>query len=227
MYVKLQYKVFRSIWWLVVKQSDHERRLVGLTASLLHWGMLIYNFFKKVLMSPVYIMTWVIKNIRDVKRNVFMRRRFTISSAFLDIKNNTHNTHNQILDIKKYLINSKTAPQNTFLDIKKSRFLDIKKWFLDIKNSIFWYQEMCIISWYQEIEFLISRIIILDIKKSISWYQEIEFLISRNIFYFLISRNRILDIKNSISWYQKIFLDIKNSFLDIKKNSWYQEMLNK
>ena len=58
---------------------------------------------------------------------------------------------------------------------------DIKKWFLDIKNSN---------SWYQEIEFLISRNRILDIKKSNSWYQEIEY-----------------------SWYQKIFLDIKRYFL--------------
>ena len=82
------------------------------------------------------------------------------------------------LDIKKYLINSKTAPQNTFPDIKK---------------SISWYQEM--ISWYQEFNsfisrnvhyFLISRNRILDIKKFISWYQEM---------YFLISSNRILDIK--------------------------------
>ena len=38
---------------------------------------------------------------------------------------------------------------------------------------------MCIVSWYQEIDFLISR-------NAISWYQEM---------YFLISRNRILDIK--------------------------------
>ena len=74
-----------------------------------------------------------------------MRRRFTIYSAF------------QIFDIKKYLIYSKTAPQNTFLDIKK---------------SISWYQEM--ISWYQEFDFFISRMCI------ISWYQDIEFLISRN-----------------------------------------------
>ena len=99
---------------------------------------------------------------------------------FLDIKNsiswmNSWYQKNQILDIKKYLMNSKTAHQNTFLE-----------WFLDIKNSIFWYQEMCIIFLYQEIEFFISRNAFLDTRKCISWYQEI---------YFLISRNGILDIK--------------------------------
>ena len=68
------------------------------------------------------------------------------------------------------------------------RFFDIKKYFFDIKNSI-------------------------------SWYQEIEFLVSRNICYFLISRNRIHDTKKSNSWYQEFdFFYIKNSI------SWYQEM---
>ena len=51
-----------------------------------------------------------------------------------------------------------------FQPIKKSDTYQIKL-FLDIKNSISLYQEMN--SWYQEI-FIIS------------WYQEIEFLISRN-----------------------------------------------
>ena len=80
--------------------------------------------------------------------------------------------------------------------ISGNRILDIKKYlsFLDITKSN---------SWYQKIEFLISRI--LDIKNSISWYQEIEFLISKTSWYqkyflisriyFLIPRNRILDIK--------------------------------
>ena len=90
---------------------------------------------------------------------------------FLISRNDFLISRNQIFDIKKNVINSKTAPQNTFLDIKKS------------------------ISWYQEFDFLISRNVyyflisrhrILDIKKCISWYQEM---------YFLISRNRILDIK--------------------------------
>ena len=76
--------------------------------------------------------------------------------------------------------------------------------FLDIKNSISWYQEIIHISWYQKIEFLISRNHFLISK--------IDFLILRNVFwgalllllkYFLISR----------IW----FLDIKKSFLDIKK----------
>ena len=48
--------------------------------------------------------------------------------------------------------------------ISRNRFLDIKKWLLDIKNSN---------SWYQKIEFLISKNAYLDIKKSIYWYQEI------------------------------------------------------
>ena len=52
-------------------------------------------------------------------------------------------------------------------------FFDIRKYSLclDIKKSIFW---------YQEIHFLISRNPFSDIKKSIFWYQEIEFLISKN-----------------------------------------------
>ena len=41
-----------------------------------------------------------------------------------------------------------------------------------------------------------------DIKKSISWYQEIEFLISRN--QILDIKNWILDIKKSNSWYQEM-----------------------
>ena len=84
--------------------------------------------------------------------------------------------------------------RNHFL-ISRNIILDIKKWnlFLDIKKSEF------LIS--RNIHnFLLSRIVFLDIKNFISWYQEIDFLISKNI-----------------SWYQKIFLDIKNSFLDIKK----------
>ena len=64
--------------------------------------------------------------------------------------------------------------------------------FLDIKNSISWYQEMN--SWYQEIFF--------DIKNSISFI-----LISRNEIYFLISRKRILNIKKSISWYQEMYFE--------------------
>ena len=117
-----------------------------------------------------------------------MRRRFTIYSAFLDIKNSI------------------------------SWYQEMNSWyqeiFLDIKNSI---------SWYQEFDFLISRLRILDIKKSNSWYQEtyfealfyyslsiswyqeidllisrIHFLISRNEIHFLISRNRFLDIKKYI-----------------------------
>ena len=113
---------------------------------------------------------------------------------------------------------------NTHFLISKHRIPDIKK-------SMFWYQEMCIISRYQEIEFLISRIQMiswyqgfLDIKKYNSWYKEFDFLyqeIWTNSWYqeieFLISRNQILDIKKLISWYQKIFLNIKNSFLAIKK----------
>ena len=80
--------------------------------------------------------------------------------------------------------------------ISGNGILDIKKWFLDIKNG------------YQEIKFLISRTGIL----TISWYQEIWFLDIKKWF---------LDIKNTISWYQNmnLFLDIKNSI------SWYQEIL--
>ena len=82
-------------------------------------------------------------------------------------------------------------------DIKKH--LLISRNIFDIRNSI---------SWYQEIEFLISRNQILDIKNHISWFLEV-FLVSRNNEYFLVSRIRFLDIKK--------WIDIK------KSNSWYQE----
>ena len=153
------------------------------------------------LMSIKKSISWYQKLDFLISRNKF---HFLISRNkfhFLISRNGFLISRNQILDIKKYWINSKTAPQSTFLDIKK---------------SVSWYQEM--ISWYQEFDFLYQEMCM------ISWYQENEFLISRNIYYFSISRNRIFDIKKSISWYQKIFLDIKKyflisriRFLDIKK----------
>ena len=83
------------------------------------------------------------------------------------------------------------------------------------------------ISWYQEIEFLISenkvdffisKIRFLDIKKSFFWYQEIEYLISEN--HFLISKIRILDIRNWIFDIKKWFV-----FSDIRKSIfWYQKV---
>ena len=119
-----------------------------------------------------------------------MRRRFTIYSAFLDIKNSI-------------------------------------SWYQEINS---WYQEIFLISrsfWYQEFDFLISRNRILDIKNSIFWYQEFDFLISRNDKYFLISRIRFPDIKNS-NWYQENeFLISKNAYLNIKNStSWYQEIIH-
>ena len=110
-----------------------------------------------------------------------------------------------------------------FSSIYMRRRFTIYSAFLDIKNSI---------SWYQEIHFLISRNAFFDIKNSISWYQEIihifwyqeiEFLISRNDF--LISRNWFLDIKMCIlrrrfTIYLKVFLDINNLI------SWYQEFIS-
>ena len=94
----------------------------------------------------------------------------------------------------------------------------------------------CIISWYQEIEFLIWRNWILDIKKCIFGYQEMYFLISRNAewivkrplrIYFLISRNGILDIGKWVflSRYQEFdFLRVRILFLPRNGNiSWYQE----
>ena len=157
-------------------------------------------------------------------------------------------SRNGILDIKKYSINSKTAPQNTFLDIKNSIFwYPDSVLFLNFKKSHSWYQDMHFL--YQEFDFLISKIRTLDIKILIFWYQELDYLISRirildikksfldikksNSRYqeiliiswyqeneFSISQNRILDIKNSISWYQEIeFLISKNQYLDIKNIS--------
>ena len=82
----------------------------------------------------------------------------------------------------------------TSIPICMRRCFSIYPAFLDIENSISWYQEMN--SWYQEMNSWYQKIffwyqeIYFDIKKSISWYQEIEFLISSI---------RFLDIKNSIS----------------------------
>ena len=86
--------------------------------------------------------------------------------------------------------------------------------------------------------FLISRNRILDIKKSLISLSRNHFLISKNVFwgavllfikYFLISRiwfldikNSFLDIKNLISWYQEF---ISNSwYQEMKFISWYQEI---
>ena len=104
------------------------------------------------------------------------------------------------------------------------------------------------ISWYQEIDFLISRnkthILISRNQISDIKNQKLHFLISRKIFgavvsllikYFLISRDGILDIKKWNPWYQEFdflisrninyFLISRNGILDIKKwNSWYQEI---
>ena len=76
-----------------------------------------------------------------------------------------------------YLFSISWYPEFDFLiSINKTHFLismnripDIKKSFLDIKKSVSWYQEM-----YSEAPFYY----LLSIK--ISWYQEIDFLISRN-----------------------------------------------
>ena len=122
---------------------------------------------------------------------------------FLISRNEFLISRNQIFDIKKYSINSKTAPQNTFLDIKKSIswYHEIISWYQEFD---FWYQGMCIISWYQEF---------------ISWYQDMHVLISRIRFLHIkiysnsCYQDRFLDIKKSNSWYQKIFII-----------SWYQEI---
>ena len=126
----------------------------------------------------------------------------------------------KIFDIKKYLINSKTAPRNKFHDIKKSSFWyqELVSWY--IKNSIFWFQKINFIFWYQELyfsisrnEFLISENRILNIKKYC------HFLISK--IEFLISRNPLFDIKNSISRYQEIYSEAP--FYHWLSISWYQE----
>ena len=117
-----------------------------------------------------------------------------------------------------------------FMDffISRIRFLDIKKWILDIRKSNYWCQEILKnsktepqnifhdnkkpISWYQEM---------------ISWYQEFDFFLYQEMFlflyikkcfYFFISRNRVLDIKKSISWCREMyFLISRNQILDIMK----------
>ena len=76
--------------------------------------------------------------------------------------------------------------KNHFL-ISKNRFSDIRKWFFDIRKSIFWYQKM----------------------DRIFWYQEFEFLISKN--HFLISEIGILDIKKSFSDIRKYLKNIKTA----------------
>ena len=134
----------------------------------------------------------------------------------------------QYLDII-YSQNNGTSQQ---VEVQKRfrRILDMKKW-----NS-----------WYEEMEFLISRnrfffnikkcVLFLDISRNVYYfliYQETEFLISRDAIF--ISRIRFLDIKNSNFWYQEMeflisrniyyFLVSINRILDIKKsNSWYQKI---
>lgn len=87
--------------------------------------------------------------------------------------------------------------------------------FSDIRNLNSWYQKM--IFWYEEFEFLISKItnhflisknIIFDIK--IFWYQVFEYFISsfKNSFYDIKKYLLFSDIKNLISWYQKIYFII-------------------
>ena len=137
----------------------------------------------------------------------------------------------RILDIKK----SNSWYKKMHILISRIRFLDIKKWntFIDNKKSNSLYQE--IISWYQEIDFLIWREMYSEALfyylLCISWYQEFDFLISR--IPFLISQNKFLDIKKwnifldikkSNSWNHEInFLISKYRFLDIKNSiPWYQ-----
>ena len=128
-----------------------------------------------------------------------MIRRYTIYSAFLDIKNS-------FLDIKNSTQNN--LGLGLFLDIKK-----LNSWsrtqILDIKKSIS-------ISWYQEINFLISEnnMNLCWYQEMTSWYQKFDFLIglSRNVyFYFLISKSRIIDIKKCISWYQEMYFLISRN----------------
>ena len=98
-----------------------------------------------------------------------------------------------LLSIQHFLIST-----IRFLDI--IHFLISRNAFLDIKNSISWYQEII----------------------HISWYQKIEFLISRN--HFLVSRNRFLDINKCIL---RRRFTIYSVFLDIKYLiSWYQETIS-
>ena len=125
---------------------------------------------------------------------------------------------------------------SAFLDINNSipwyqdiHFLISRNAFLDIKNSISWYQEIIHISWYQKIEYPDIKKSFLDIKKSISWYQE---MYSEAPIYYLysISCYQVFDFlisRNHFLISRNIILDIKkwNLFLDIKKSiTWYQEI---
>ena len=77
-----------------------------------------------------------------------------------------------------------TAVINCCHDLMRRRFT-IYSAFLDIKNSISWYQVVHFPSWYQDIHFLISKNRIPDINKS-----------------FLDIDNRFIVIKKSIYWWK-------------------------
>ena len=179
-----------------------------------------------------------------ISRNQFFYQEIAIS---LDTKNldflisriNFLISRNIILDIKNeiYFLISR----NRIFDTKKSiswyhilrRRFTIYLVFLNIKN---------LISWYQELECLISRIpffyikkylLILQIRKwnswyeeMISWYKEFNFLISKIEFDFLISGNIFLDIKKVLikkSRYQEILHKWENGASEYI--AWYQEIV--
>ena len=111
--------------------------------------------------------------------------------------------------------------ENDFL-ISNILVLDIRKWFFDIKNSIFDIKKINLIFWYQEFDFLISgnhlvisQIRILAYQKMIFWYkknfwyQELCYDISRIIFWY--KKNRIFDIKQSFSDIRKYLKNIKTA----------------
>ena len=124
---------------------------------------------------------------------------------FLISRNRFFISSNRILDIKKCILRRRYTFYQVFLDIK-----NLISWYQELISKYnSWYQEMIFISWYKEMELLISRYGIIDIKKSISLYQEFDFLIVNISWY--------QEIVN-ISWYQEIkFLISRNPFLDIKR----------
>ena len=110
-----------------------------------------------------------------------------------------------------------------FLIPENVLFFISRMWFTYIKNLIFWYQIIFLISQIRILEindFFISQKMsgFFYIRQIFYWYQEFESLKTENALIF-ISRMWISDIKNQIFWHQKSFFDITSS------SSWNQTMI--
>ena len=174
----LTHPFLRSYSELLSKFGDisfQEYVKMNLSPCLLWWSSLL----RRVKDTPNFISSGskIIKRLRRRQYDPWIIER-TIGLVLGPSKMNSW--YQEIFfDIKKYFLISR----NRFPWYQEIEFLISRNRFLDIQNSISWYQEIINISWYQEFNFKNSRISrILDIKNRI-----------------LDTKNAYLDIKNSIS----------------------------